>query len=101
MQNPRSIPVAAQTSARLPHSALEIPNHIFGYVLAESGLHQLALAVLTAIVFLLEIVPLELQRRIVNDLAKDRHFRFVILLCAAYAGTVLVQGGTKALVNIY
>ena len=85
----------------LPHSALDIPRNIFGYVLAKSGWHQLALAVLTAIVFLLEIVPLELQRRIVNDLAKDRHFRSVILLCATYALTVLVQGGTKTLVNIY
>jgi hypothetical protein len=53
--------------------------------------------VLTAIVFLLEIVPLELQRRIVNDLAKDRHFRSVTLLCTVYAGTVLVQGGTIAI----
>ena len=95
------MPAAARVSARLPPSALDIPSNIFGYVLAESGWHQLALAVLTAIVFLLEIVPLELQRRIVDDLAKDRHFRSVILLCTAYAGTVLVQGGTKALVNIY
>jgi len=81
--------------------ALEIPSNIFGYVLAESGWHQPALVVLTVAVFLLEIVPLELQRRIINDLAKDRHFRFVILLCAVYAGTVLVQGGTKLLLNIY
>lgn len=95
------MPATARVSARLPPSALDIPSNIFGYVLAESGWHQLALAVLTAIVFLLEIVPLELQRRIVNDLAKDRHFRSVILLCTAYAGTVVVQGGTKALVNIY
>jgi ABC-type multidrug transport system fused ATPase/permease subunit len=96
-----SVPVAARASAPLPHSALEIPSNIFRYVLSASGWHQLALAVLSAIVFLLEIVPLELQRRIVDDLAKDRHFRFVILLCAGYAGTVVVQGGIKALVNIY
>src|SRR5262249_42568620 len=101
MLKQRSMPIIGLKSARLPHGALEIPSHIFGYVLAESGWHQLALAVLTAIVFLLEIVPLELQRRIINDLAKDRNFRFVILLCVAYGGTVLVQGGTKAIVNIY
>jgi ABC-type multidrug transport system fused ATPase/permease subunit len=93
--------VAAPSSAPSPHRSLTIPRNIFGYVLAQSGWHQMVLAVLTAIVSLLEIVPLELQRRIVNDLAKDRHFRFVILLCAVYAGTVLVQGGTKALVNLY
>lgn len=93
-------PVAARASPR-PRGALQIPANIFRYVLATSGWHQLALAVLTAIVFLLEIVPLELQRRIVNDLSKDRHFRIVVLLCAAYAVTALLQGGTKALVNIY
>lgn len=87
--------------ARPPRGAVRIPRHIFRYVLATSGWHQLALAVLTAIVFLLEIVPLELQRRIVDDLTKDRHFQIVLLLCAAYAGTALLQGGTKALVNIY
>ena len=93
MSRPGLTPVAAGASARVLHSALDIPRNLFGYVLAESGWHQMALAVLTAIVFLLEIVPLELQRRIVNDLAKDRHFRSIILLCADYAGAVLVQGG--------
>jgi hypothetical protein len=92
MPKPRLISAAARVFARRLPSALDIRNTIFGYVLAESGLHQLALAALTAIVFLLEIVPLELQRRIVNDLAKDRHFQFVILLCTVYVGTVLVQG---------
>jgi ABC-type multidrug transport system fused ATPase/permease subunit len=56
---------------------------------------------LTASVFLLEVVPLELQRRIVNDLVKDRPYRWVIILCAVYAGVVLVQGGTKLILNVY
>jgi ABC-type multidrug transport system fused ATPase/permease subunit len=56
---------------------------------------------LTVSVFLLEIVPLELQRRIVNDLVKDRPYRSVITLCAVYAGVVLVQGGTKLVLNVY
>ena len=81
--------------------AAEMPANIYRYVLATSGWHQLALVVLTAAVFLLEIVPLELQRRVVNDLVKDRDFRFIITLCAVYAGAVLVQGGTKLVVNIY
>ena len=84
-----------------PALRLEVPGNIFRYVLAESGWHQLALVGLTVSVFLLEIVPLELQRRVVNDLAKDRHFHYVVLLCAAYAATVLVQGGAKCGLNIY
>ena len=72
-----------------------MPGNIYRYVLAISGWHQLWLVVLTVAVSLLEIVPLELQRRIVNDLIKHRDFSFIIALCGVYAGTVLVQGGTK------
>src|ERR1051326_2352838 len=78
-----------------------MPANIYRYVLATSAWHQLALVILTVAVFLLEVAPLELQRRVVNDLVKDRDFRFIITLCAVYAGTVLVQGGTKLVVNIY
>jgi len=79
----------------------EMPSNIFRYVLETSALHQLFLLLLTVGVFLLEVVPLELQRRIVNDLVKHRDYRFVIVLCAVYAGTVLVQGGTKLVLNVY
>jgi ABC-type multidrug transport system fused ATPase/permease subunit len=56
---------------------------------------------LTVAVFLLEVVPLELQRRIVNDLVKHREYWSIVALAAVYAGTVLVQGGTKLILNIY
>jgi ABC-type multidrug transport system fused ATPase/permease subunit len=79
----------------------EIPGNIYRYVLETSGWHQLSLVVLTIAVFLLEIVPLELQRRVVNDLVKHRSFSLIIGLGAVYAGTVLVQGGTKLVLNIY
>jgi ABC-type multidrug transport system fused ATPase/permease subunit len=78
-----------------------LPRNVFRYVLGTSGLHQLFLLALTVGVFLLEVVPLELQRRIVNDLVKHRPFPWVIGLCAVYAGTVLVQGGAKLALNIY
>ena len=78
-----------------------LPRNVFRYVLGTSRLHQLFLLALTVGVFLLEVVPLELQRRIVNDLVKHRSFSWVIGLCAVYAGTVLVQGGTKLTLNIY
>ena len=93
--------MAACSSTRSSQLKLEIPRNIFSYVLAESAWHQLGLGILSAAVFLLEIVPLELQRQIVNDLTKHRHFEFIVSLCGVYASTVLVQGGTKALVNIY
>src|SRR3982074_1638128 len=81
--------------------AAGIPGNIFRYVLATSGWHQLVLVALTVAVFLLEVVPLELQRRIVNDLVKHREYWSIIALAAVYAGTVLVQGGTQLVLNIY
>ena len=82
-------------------AAEKLPGSVFRYVLATSGIHQLLLVAMTVSVSLLEIVPLELQRRIVNDLVKDRPYRWVIILCAVYAGVVLVQGGSKLGLNVY
>jgi ABC-type multidrug transport system fused ATPase/permease subunit len=81
--------------------APEMPGNIYRYVLETSGWHQLALVGLTVAVFLLEVVPLELQRRIVDDLVKHRDFWWIIELCTVYAGTVLVQGGAKLVLNVY
>ena len=78
-----------------------LPRNVYRYVFATSAPHQLALLALTGVVALLEVVPLELQRRIVNDLVKHRPYSWVIWLCAAYAGVVVVQGGTKLALNIY
>jgi ABC-type multidrug transport system fused ATPase/permease subunit len=78
-----------------------LPRNVYRYVWNTSALHQLVLVALTGVVALLEVAPLELQRRIVNDLVKHRPYSWVIWLCAAYAGVVLVQGGTKLVLNIY
>ena len=82
-------------------AADELPGSVFRYVLSTSAPHQLALLALTAGVALLEVVPLELQRRIVNDLVKHRPYSWVVGLCAVYAGVVIVQGSTKLGLNIY
>ena len=78
-----------------------LPNTIFRYVFAVSWPHQIALVTLTIVTFLLEVAPLEIQRRVVNDLVKERSFALIVTLCAVYSGVVLVQGTTKLVVNIY
>ena len=78
-----------------------LPRNVYRYVLGTSALHQVVLVALSAGVALFEVVPLELQRRIVNDLVKHRPYSWVIWLCAAYAGVVLVQGSTKLVLNVY
>ena len=78
-----------------------LPGTIFRYVFSVSWPHQLVLVVLTVVTFLLEIAPLEIQRRVVNNLVKERPFQWVVLLCAAYAGAALFQGTTKLGLNVY
>jgi ABC-type bacteriocin/lantibiotic exporter with double-glycine peptidase domain len=78
-----------------------LPRKLSRYIFELSALHQVALVVLTVVVFLMEVIPLELQRRIVNDAVKHRAFEKVVTLCLVYAGVVLSQGGIKMGLNIY
>src|ERR1700676_3125024 len=78
-----------------------LPSNIYRYVWEASGWHQLPLVALTVCVSLLEVVPLELQRRIVDDAVKNRNYSFVLVLCAVYVGVVLFQGVTKLILNVY
>jgi hypothetical protein len=72
-----------------------------GYVLRTSGKHQLGLAALAAGVFLLTSVPLELQRRIVNDAIKNGATTTIVWLAIAYAGVALLEQALKLALNVY
>lgn len=77
------------------------PPKFSRYIFESTVLHQVALAILTVVVFLIEVVPLELQRRIVNDAVKHRPFAMILTLCAVYAGVTLSHGAIKLSLNIY
>jgi ABC-type multidrug transport system fused ATPase/permease subunit len=87
--------------ARRFGSAAGLSEGFFRYIRATSWQHQIPLVLLTIAVFLLEVVPLELQRRIVNDVVKHRSYGAILILCGAYVAAVLLQGGAKLGVNIY
>jgi ABC-type bacteriocin/lantibiotic exporter with double-glycine peptidase domain len=72
-----------------------------GYVLRFTGAHQAGLALLSIAVFLLSAAPLELQRRIVNDLVGKGSFTVVFWLAAGYAGVALAEQGLKLMLNVY
>lgn len=93
--------VAAEPVGLTATDARMLPEGLFRYVAATSWMHQLPLLAVTVAVFLLEVVPLELQRRVVNDAVKHRQFDAVLWLCAAYAGAVVLQGSIKLALNIY
>lgn len=98
---PPEEPGRRRSEPRKAARSIALPPTILRYVLDTSGYHQVFLLLLTVAAFLLELAPLELQRRIINDLVKNRTYGYVITLCAIYAGVVLVQGSTKLCLNIY
>src|SRR4029077_1249551 len=68
-------------------------KELYRYIWKVSARDQVLLSLLAIGVFLMEMVPLELQRRIVNGAVKGREFEFIGLLCLAYVAVVAVQGG--------
>jgi ABC-type bacteriocin/lantibiotic exporter with double-glycine peptidase domain len=98
---------AVRKRRREPAGAnLPPPGHfaqlgLYGYIRNTSGHAQTVLALLSIFIFLLDLVPLELQRRIVNDAIGQKAFGALLWLCAAYAATALVQGMAKLAWNVY
>jgi ABC-type multidrug transport system fused ATPase/permease subunit len=78
-----------------------LPRTMMGYVVRSSGRHQLALAVLSAAVFGLSSVPLELQRRVVNDAIKNGATETIFWLAVVYAGVALLEQVLKMVLNVY
>ena len=78
-----------------------LPRTLMGYVLRSSGHHQVGLAVLAVGVFGLTSVPLEIQRRIVNDAIKNGATSTIVWLAVAYAGVALLEQAFKLGLNVY
>jgi ABC-type bacteriocin/lantibiotic exporter with double-glycine peptidase domain len=76
-------------------------SSLYRYIWRVSGRDQILLSLLAIAVFLLDLVPLELQRRIVNGALAKHAFMQLVLLSLLYIVTVLAQGGLKYLLNLY
>lgn len=76
-------------------------KELYRYIWKVSGRQQVLLSMLAAGLFMIQLVPLELQRRIINDATKGADFRLIGWLCAAYVLVVVVQGGLKLGLNVY
>jgi hypothetical protein len=59
---------------------------------------QIFLCLLAISVFLIDLVPLELQRRITND---KHEFKLILLLCLGYVACAALIGGLKFALNVY
>ena len=76
-------------------------RELYRFIWRTSARDQLALVALSTGVFLLELAPLELQRRIVNAAVDHREYRVIAVLCAIYLAVSLLHGGLKLVTNVY
>jgi ABC-type bacteriocin/lantibiotic exporter with double-glycine peptidase domain len=90
-------PATSSTTRDRPLSS----RGLFGFIFKVSAKHQLGLGVITTILFLISVVPLELQRRIVNDALARGDFETIAVLALAYLCVALAQGAIKLVMNIY
>lgn len=78
-----------------------MPRSLLGFILMVGRRHQLALAAISILLFVVEAAPLELQRRIVNAATTGATYHAILMLAFGYLGLVTAEGLTKLLLNIY
>ena len=74
---------------------------LYRYIWRVGTKSQVILGVLAVGVLLLDLVPLELQRRIVNDALGRRALDPLMVLCGLYVVVALLQGVAKFALNLY
>ena len=90
-------PVSAAKASARP----SLPRSIFGYVWQTDRKNQVFLSLLTVVVFLLSLAPLEFQRRIINGALGARDLGLLVMLCAGYGAAALTMGGLKLALNVF
>jgi ABC-type multidrug transport system fused ATPase/permease subunit len=79
----------------------KMPRNLYGYVWAVGAGQQIRLCLLTLVVFPLSLVPIELQRRIVDDAIANGATRLLFLLGGIYLAALLTHGALKYVLNVY
>jgi ABC-type multidrug transport system fused ATPase/permease subunit len=74
---------------------------LLGYVWRMSGRHQLWICLLAGATATLTAVPLDLQRRIVDDVIADGDLALLWWLAGLYLAVLLVQGAAKYVLHMY
>jgi ABC-type multidrug transport system fused ATPase/permease subunit len=77
-----------------------VKRSLFSWVLPGNGKLQIALVLLIAITVFARVVPLEMQKRIVNEAIKLRKMDLLLIYCGIYLVSVLVASGLKYLITI-
>ena len=74
---------------------------VWGYIRRMSGWHQAFACLLAIATSAVHLVPIELQRRVIDDAISASNVRLLIILGAAYAGALLLNSVMKFLLRMY
>lgn len=77
-----------------------MPKSLYAFIWKVSRRDQILLCIITLVVAGISMVPLELQRRIVNDAIVNGDLSAMFLLCGIYLVVLLLQGGLKYWMNV-
>lgn len=80
--------------------AQPLPLSLYRFIWRLTSRDQLLLSLLTVLVIPLSALPLELQRRMMNEAIGERNAHLLLLLAAGWIMVLLVQGGLKYLINL-
>jgi len=78
-----------------------LPKSLYRFVWKVSGPQQVRLCLLTLLLFPLSMVPLELQRRIVNSALAQVDIAVLVGLGGVYLAALLLAGALKYVRNLY
>lgn len=79
---------------------VKLSRDLYAYIWKESRTNQIRICLLTMALAPLMMVPLEIQRRIVNGALVTGDVSALTWLCLAYLGVICLQGGVKFALNM-
>lgn len=80
---------------------LATPQTLSAFIKGVSGIHQLGLVLMATALFVADLAPLELQRRIVNAALPNGNARAIVLLALLYITAAAGMGVLKLALNVY
>jgi len=76
-----------------------VKRSLFSWVMATSWKSQLLLLVIILILVVLRVLPLEIQKRLINDVLSQKNTQLLIYYCLIYLGAVLSASLLKFAIN--
>jgi ABC-type multidrug transport system fused ATPase/permease subunit len=84
----------------MPKSEIPVVKKpLFAWVFAENTKLQILLILIIAVNVATRVLPLEMQKRIINEAISLRKIDLLLIYCGIYLAAVIAQGGLKYLIN--